>query len=101
MMRDTLWKKIWKGVPYLVFLLVVALLVVLVLRPLVKWITRPGGQAALPGGTPPGRILGELKAEGPQGMLGVGTTPRDQVAQIANSDTKHFAELLSRWINEE
>jgi len=33
--------------------------------------------------------------------LGVGTTPRDQIAQIANSDTKHFAELLSRWINEE
>jgi flagellar M-ring protein FliF len=101
MMRDTLWKKLWKGVPYLVFLVVVALLVVVVLRPLVKWITRPGGEAALPGGTSSGRLLGELKAEGPQGMLGAGTTVRDQVAQIASSDTKHFAELLSRWINEE
>jgi flagellar M-ring protein FliF len=101
MMRDTLWKKLWKGVPYLVFLVVVALLVVLVLRPLVKWITRPGGEAALPGGAASGRILGELKAEGPQGMLGAGTTVRDQVAQIASSDTKHFAELLRRWINEE
>ncbi len=101
MMRDTLWKKIWNGVPYLVFLLVVALLVVLVLRPLVKWITRPGGEAALSAGTPSGRILGELKAEGPQGMLGAGTGVREQAAQIASADTKHFAELLSRWINEE
>ena len=101
MMRDTLWQKIRGVLPYLAFLVVAALLVVLVFKPLVKWITRPGGEAALRAGVSPGRLLGALKAELPQGMLGAGGTQREQITQIASADTKHFAELLSRWINEE
>lgn len=101
MSRDTWMKRIGNVLPYLIFLVLFALVVVFVLRPLVQWITRPGGQMGMLPGAVPGRPLAELKAEGPQQFLGEGATVREQVAHIANSDARQFAELLRRWVNEE
>ena len=101
MMRDTLMQKVWTVVPYLVFLVLCALLVVFVLRPLVKWITRPDSQVGMLPGASAGRPLAELSAEGPPQLLRAGATAREQAAHIANSDAKQFAELLKRWVHEE
>jgi flagellar M-ring protein FliF len=101
MMRDTLMQKVWTIFPYLVFLVLCALVVVFVLRPLVQWITRPDSQVGMLSGASSGKPLAELGAEGPQQLLRAGATAREQAAHIANSDAKQFAELLKRWVQEE
>jgi len=101
MMRDTLMQKVWTIFPYLVFLVLCALVVVFVLRPLVKWITRPDSQVGMLPGASSGRPLAELSAEGPQQVLRAGATAREQAAHIANADAKQFADLLKRWVQEE
>jgi flagellar M-ring protein FliF len=101
MMRDTLMQKVWTIFPYLVFLVLCALVVVFVLRPLVKWITRPDSQVGMLPGASSGRPLAELSAEGPQQLLRAGATAREQAAHIANADAKQFADLLKRWVQEE
>ena len=101
MARDTLMNKVWTIFPYIVFLVLFALLVLFVLRPMVKWITRPTPQVGMLPGATAGKPLAELSAEGPQQLLGAGATAREQVAHIANADSKQFAELLKRWVHEE
>ena len=101
MARDTLMNKVWTIFPYIVFLVLFALLVLFVLRPMVKWITRQTPQVGMLPGASAGRPLAELSAENPQQLLGAGATAREQVAHIANADSKQFAELLKRWVHEE
>lgn len=101
MMRDSLWKKAGSVMPYLAFLIVCALLVLVVLRPVVRWLTQPAGEQEMLRAIPPGRTLAELKAEMPSRALGEGSMGRDQVARIASADSKQFAELLRGWISEE
>jgi len=87
--------------PYLAFLIVCALVVLVVLRPVVRWLTQPPGEQEMLRAIPPGRTLAELKAEMPSRALGEGSTGRDQVARIASADSKQFADLLRGWISEE
>lgn len=100
MAQETLWGTMWRAVPILTTFLLVALLIVLVLRPLIKWLTRPveevGMIAGIPGvGTPPGE-LGVGVSPKP---LGEGATAREQVVQLARVDAVRFAELLRSWIS--
>jgi len=99
MERESLWGTMWKAVPTLVTLLIVALLILLVLRPLVKWLMMPvkeiGMIAGVEGGTP-----GKLGAGISPMPLGEGATGREQITQLARADAKRFAELLRSWISE-
>jgi len=96
MARDTLWWKIWGWVPYMATILLVALLVVVVLRPLVKWITRPqaGTFASLTEGGP----AGELVERSPK-FLREGVPGREQVVRLAKADTERFAKGLRQWMS--
>lgn len=96
MARDTLWWKIWGWVPYMATILLVALLVVVVLRPLVKWITRPqeGRFASLT----EGGSAGELVERSPK-FLREGVPGREQVARLAKADAERFAKGLRQWMS--
>ncbi len=93
MARDTLWGKIRGVVPYLTTILLFALLVVLVLRPLLKWLTRPEAGMIAGGGT-----AGELAGGAPR-LLKESATGREQIVQLARTDTEHFAKVLKNWIS--
>ncbi len=99
MSREGLFRKIWKVVPYLVTLALIALLILFVLRPLVKWLTVPGsGATARIAGRSP---LAELEGEVPPVLMREGASGREQVTQLARADAKQFAELLKNWISKE
>lgn len=98
MAQETLWGTMWRAVPILTTFLLVALLIVLVLRPLIKWLTRPVEEVGMIAGIP-GAGTPELKAGVPPKPLGEGATAREQVVQLARVDAGHFAELLRSWIS--
>ena len=99
MSREGLFRKIWKVVPYLVTLALIALLILFVLRPLVKWLTVPGsGATARIAGRAP---LAELEGEVPPVLMREGASGREQVTQLARADAKQFAGLLKNWISKE
>ncbi len=94
--RDDLFQKVWKMVPYLIIIALATLLILLVLRPLIKWLAAP--EAGTVARIPAGRTLAELEAETPQGYLSGGISGREQVVQLARTDVQQFAELLRNWI---
>jgi flagellar M-ring protein FliF len=98
MSREALWGKMRKALPSLAALLLIALLIVLVLRPLVRWLTRPiegGGMTArIPAGT-----SGAIGSGMSLPSLEEGVTGGEQVTQLARADAKRFAELLKNWIS--
>jgi len=98
MARETLWGTMRKALPSLVTFLLIALLIVLVLRPLVKWLTRPVEGIGMVAGIPAGRTPGEIGAGILPRLLGEGATGREQVTELARVDAKRFAELLRSWI---
>jgi flagellar M-ring protein FliF len=98
MSQEALWGTMRKAVPSLAALLLIALLIVLVLRPLVRWLTRP-----IEGGGMTARIPAGASGEIGSGMslppLEGGVTGGEQVTQLARTDAKRFAELLRNWIS--
>jgi len=100
MAQESLLRTIWKAVPPLATLLLITLLILLVLRPLVKWLTRPVEARGRPTGITGGTTLGEIEAGLPLKPLGEGATGREQVTQLARVDAKRFAELLRSWISQ-
>jgi flagellar M-ring protein FliF len=98
MAREGLLRNVWKVVPYIVTLLLIALLIVLVLRPLVKWLTGPATGVA--SRVSAGRVRAELEGEMPALLTGEVGMPREQVTQLARADAGRFAELLKNWIGE-
>ena len=94
--RDTLWGKIRGLVPYLATILLLALLVVIVLRPLVKWITRP--EAGMLTGVTEGGTAGELVERTPR-LLKEGVPGREQLARLAKADAEHLAKGLRQWMS--
>jgi flagellar M-ring protein FliF len=96
MARDTLWGKIWGLVPYLAVILLLALLVVIVLRPLVKWITSP--EIGVLSGVTEGGIAGELAERTPR-LLKEGVPGREQLARLAKADAEHLAKGLRQWMS--
>lgn len=96
MARDTLWGKIWGLIPYLAVILLLALLVVIVLRPLVKWITR--SEAGMLTGVTEGGIAGELAERTPR-LLKEGVPGREQLARLAKDDAEHLAKGLRQWMS--
>ena len=96
MARDTLWGKIWGWVPYLAVILLLALLVVIVLRPLVKWITSP--EIGVLSGVTEGGIAGELAERTPR-LLKEGVPGREQLARLAKADAEHLAKGLRQWMS--
>lgn len=100
MAQESLLRTIWKAVPPLATLLLITLLILLVLRPLVKWLTRPVEVRGRPTGITGGTILGEIEAGLPLKPLGEGATGREQVTQLARVDAKRFAELLRSWLSQ-
>jgi len=100
MERESLLGTIWKAVPPLATLLLVTLLIILVLRPLVKWLTRPVEERRMITGITGGRTPEEIEAGIALKPLGEGATGREQVTQLARVDAKRFAELLRSWISQ-
>jgi flagellar M-ring protein FliF len=98
MAREGLLRNVWKVVPYIVTLLLVALLIVLVLRPLIKWLTGPA--TGVTSRVSAGRVSAALEGEMPALMTGEVGMPREQVTQLARADAGRFAELLKNWIGE-
>jgi len=98
MSQEALWGTIRKAVPLLASLSLIALLILLVLRPLVKWLTRPVEEVRRIAGAPVG-ILGEMEAGRSPQSLGETAMGREQVAQLATADAKRFAELLRTWVS--
>jgi flagellar M-ring protein FliF len=96
MARDTLWRKIWGWIPYLATILLLALLVVVVLRPLVKWITRP--EIGMITGISEGGASGELAERTPK-LLREGVPGREQVARLAKADAELVAKGLRQWMS--
>ena len=74
-------------------ILLFALLVVLVLRPLLKWLTRPETGMIAGGGS-----AGKLASGAPR-LLKESATGREQIVQLARADTEHFAKVLKNWIS--
>jgi flagellar M-ring protein FliF len=99
MAREGLWRTLRKAILPLVTLLLVALLIVLVLRPLVQWLTRPSKGVGMVTGISAGKPSGELTGI-PPSPLGEGATSREQITQLARVDAKRFAELLKNWISQ-
>ena len=99
MSREALWGTLRKAVPPLASLSLIALLILLVLRPLVKWLTRPVEEVRRIAGAT-GRTAGEIEAGIlPPPPLGDTAMGREQVAQLATADAKRFAELLRNWVS--
>jgi len=98
MERETLWQTVGKAVPTLTMIVLTALLIVLVLRPLVKWLTRPVEGVGRLAGMSAGRTVGELEAAMSGKLLGE-VSGREQITQLARIDAKHFAELLRNWMS--
>ena len=96
MVRDTFLRKIMKGMPYLAALSLIILLIVLVLRPLVKWLTRPG--TGMVAEFSAGRTMEAVEGGVPPRLLKEGAPAREQMTQLARTDAKAFAELLKNWI---
>ena len=96
MARDTLWGKIRGLVPYLATILLLALLAVIVLRPLVKWITRP--EVGMLTGVAEGGTSGELAERTPR-LLKEGVPGREQLARLAKADAEHLAKGLRQWMS--
>lgn len=98
MSREALWGTLRKAVPPLASLSLIALLILLVLRPLMKWLTRPVEEVRRIAGAP-GRTAGEIEAGILPPPLGETAMGREQVAQLATTDAKQFAELLRNWVD--
>jgi len=89
-------------IKYLVMLAVLALVIVFVLQPLIKMVLAKGKSPELTvretHSLPPGEL------EGMSGPLAIGDksmmtmTETDLVRQMANADTRRFAELLKLWL---
>ena len=70
----------------------------LVLRPLVRWLTRPIGEGGVTASIPAG-TSGEIGPGMPVPSLEGGVTGGEQITQLARADAKRFAELLRNWIS--
>lgn len=89
-------------IKYLVMLAVLALVIIFVLQPLIKMLLAKGKSPEITvrelHSTPPGELEGISSplAIGDKSMMTM--TETDLVRQMANADTRRFAELLKLWL---
>jgi flagellar M-ring protein FliF len=100
MERENLWITMRKALPTLMMLLFIGVLVVVVLRPLMKWLTKPLEEVPMITGATGGELLGELGAGTVAGQLMEGSSGKEQVTQLARTDSRRFADLLKNWISQ-